>query len=190
MRCFISINLEESLKMEIDKAIEILRSGNPDVRWVPVGNMHMTLKFLGNTEEETASSLDEKLSRLAARHESFRLNLRGIGLFPDKRRPRVVWIDIPDSEDLKELQRDVEEAALSAGFEREDRPFSPHLTIGRVRSSRGMNSLLAAIETLKDKDFGNIEVNAVSLMKSDLRPAGAQYTTLAEFRLGRRIYDE
>lgn len=186
MRCFVSINLPETLKREIHAAIEGLKKGNPDVKWVSAENLHITLKFLGNTGEDVAQQLAQKLSLLADRHFSFSIDLRGIGLFPDVRRPRVVWIDLFDTETLKQLQGEVEEAALTLGFEREDRPFSPHLTIGRVRSSLGKDHLLRAMETLKDRDFGNIEVNTFSLMKSDLKPTGAQYTTLSEFHLKRR----
>lgn len=189
MRCFISVNLDETLKGEIHKAIEKLREGKADVKWVPAENLHITLKFLGNADKETVARLEERLSPLAERYESFYMSLRGIGLFPDRRRPRVVWIDLINAGRLADIQKDIEQTALPLGFEREDRPFSPHLTIGRIRSQRGINPLLGAIETLKDKDFGNIEVNAVSLMKSDLKPTGAQYTTLAEFHLRRRTSD-
>jgi RNA 2',3'-cyclic 3'-phosphodiesterase len=190
MRCFISVNLDQALKGEIHTAVERLRTEKADVKWVPAGNLHITLKFLGETGEETVARLEDLLSPLAARHESFRISLRGLGLFPDRRRPRVVWIDLIDSGGLGEIQKDIEQTVSTLGFEREDRPFSPHLTIGRVKSPRGMTPLLSAIETLKEKDFGNIEVNAVSLMKSDLKPTGAQYATLAEFHLRRRTNDE
>jgi 2'-5' RNA ligase len=118
------------------------------------------------------------------------LKFKGVGIFPDRRRPRVIWIDILESEKLIELQKEVEHSLSLIGFKEEDRPFSPHLTIGRARSSAGKDSLLKAIETLKDRDFGNIGVNNVSLMKSDLRPGGAQYTTMAEFNLKRRSNDQ
>jgi 2'-5' RNA ligase len=190
MRCFISVNLDEALKGEIHKAVERLRDGKADVKWVAAGNLHITLKFLGEADEETVARLEDLLPAIAERHHSFRIALRGVGLFPDRKRPRVVWIDIIDGDRLSEIQRDIENAVSSLGFEREDRPFSPHLTIGRIRSPRGTSSLLSAIEALKDKDFGNIEVNVVSLMKSDLKPTGAQYTTLAEFHLRRRTNDE
>ncbi len=186
MRCFISIDLPETLKADIREATEILRERKPDVRWVSEHNLHITLKFLGDTGQDVAQVLERELSSLAAQRYSFRLGLRGIGVFPDRRRPRVVWIDLIDADELKHLQEAVEERAVTIGFERENRPFSPHLTIGRVRSSSGMGYLLNAMETLKDRDFGNIGVNSFSLMKSDLKPSGAQYTTLAEFHLNRR----
>ncbi|HWR57871.1 MAG TPA: RNA 2',3'-cyclic phosphodiesterase [Thermodesulfovibrionales bacterium] len=190
MRCFISINLPETLRKDIHGAIEVMKKGNADVKWVPADNLHITLKFLGNTDEDIARQLEGRLSALAGSHHSFRINLRGIGVFPDSKRPRVVWIGLLDTEALRKLQRDVEQTAGTAGFADEDRPFSPHLTIGRIRSSAGKSYLIKSVEALKERDFGNIEVNTFSLMKSDLKPTGAQYTTLAEFHLKRRSNDQ
>jgi 2'-5' RNA ligase len=190
MRSFIAINLDDSLRNEIDKATTSLRSGNWDVKWVAAANLHITLKFLGEISENTVAGLKERLLPIASHHESFAFRLKGVGIFPDKRRPRVIWIDILEPDRLVKLQEEVEHNLLTIGFKREDRPFSPHLTIGRVRSSVDKESLLGAVETLKDKDFGNIGVNKVSLMKSDLKPGGAQYTPIAEFDLKRRNNDQ
>lgn len=190
MRSFIAINLDDSLRSEIDRATVGLRSGKWDVKWVSVANLHITLKFLGEISEDALQGMGETLSSIASQHESFALKLKGVGVFPDKRRPRVIWIDILESEKLIKLQEQVEDNLVTIGFTKEDRRFSPHLTIGRIKSSAGKESLLKAVETLKDKDFGNIGVNKVSLMKSDLKPAGAQYTAIAEFYLKRRSNDQ
>jgi 2'-5' RNA ligase len=190
MRSFVAINLDDSLRNEIDGATAGLKSGNWDVKWVSPANLHITLKFLGEIPEKSVTELKETLSSVVSRHESFVLKFRGVGVFPDKKRPRVIWIDILESDKLVKLQEEVENSLIPYGFEREDRSFSAHLTIGRIRSSGGKESLLRAMETLKERDFGNIEVNNVSLMKSDLKPAGAQYTTIAEFYLKRRSNDQ
>jgi len=190
MRSFIAINLDDSLRTEIDSATAELKSGNWDVKWVSPANLHITLKFLGEIPEDALQGIRDTLLSIAPRHESFAFKLKGVGIFPDKKRPRVIWIDLLESEKLIKLQKEVENSLLTIGFNKEDRPFSPHLTIGRVRSSGGKESLLRAVETLKDKDFGNIGVNKVSLMKSELKPGGAQYTTIAEFSLKRRSNDQ
>lgn len=190
MRCFIAINIDDTLKKEIDESVVTLKKGGWDVKWVPSENLHVTLKFLGNTPEDSVQRIKESLSLITPYLEPFTLKLSGVGLFPDKRRPRVIWIDLLDSFRLKILKEKIEESLLSIGFEREDRPFSPHLTIGRIRSPKGNDSLFNAIETLKDKDFGNIGVDKISLMKSELKPTGAQYTTITEFYLKRRINDQ
>jgi len=190
MRSFIAINLNDSLRNEIDRATADLKSGGWDVNWVPTANLHITLKFLGEVSDNTVAQIGETLSSNVSHHESFALHFKGVGIFPDKRRPRVIWIDILESEELVRLQKAVAHSLSTKGFQEEDRPFSPHLTIGRIRSSRGKESLLRALETLKDKDFGNIGVNKISLMKSDLRPGGAQYAAIAEFNLTRRNNDQ
>ena len=190
MRSFIAINLDDSLRNEIDRATANLKSGKWDVKWVAAANLHITLKFLGEITEDSVAELKEVLPSIASHNESFALKFKGVGIFPDRKRPRVIWIDILESDKLIKLQEQVEENLLTVGFNREDRPFSPHLTIGRVRSSAGKESLLGAVETLKDRDFGNIGVNNISLMKSDLRPGGAQYTSIAEFSLKRRSNDQ
>jgi 2'-5' RNA ligase len=190
MRSFIAINLDDSLRNEVDRATAGLKSGNWDVKWVSPANLHITLKFLGEIPEDDLQGIREILLSIVPHHESFAFKLKGVGIFPDKRRPRIVWIDLLESEKLIKLQEKVDNTLVTIGFKREDRPFSPHLTIGRIRSSAGKESLLRAVETLKDKDFGNIGVNKVSLMKSDLKPGGAQYMTIAEFSLKRRSNDQ
>ncbi len=183
MRCFISINLGDSLKREIGSATGALRQGNWDVKWVSVENLHITLKFLGEVPEKLTEVIQQRLIGTSGRHIPFDLKLRSIGVFPDRKRPRVVWIDIVSPEELAKLQQAIEETLETLGFTREDRAFSPHLTIGRVRSLRGRDFLLKAMEALKDIDFGNISVDRIYLMKSDLKPAGAQYSVIAEFPL-------
>lgn len=185
MRCFIAIIIDDSLKNEIDESITGLKTGASDVKWVPSENLHVTLKFLGETPEGQLTQIYEKIERISARHEPFHLHLQGVGLFPDKKRPRVVWIDLKDSERLIKLQEDVEDSLITIGFKNDNRHFSPHLTIGRVRSLKGRDSLLSEMEKLRDKDFGNIGVNKISLMKSELRPTGARYTAVAEYHLNK-----
>ncbi|GAB4417032.1 MAG: RNA 2',3'-cyclic phosphodiesterase [Thermodesulfovibrionales bacterium] len=184
LRCFIAINLHEPLKKEIDESTAGLKKDDWDVRWVPVQNLHITLKFLGNTPEDLLQKIEEKLSRASAYCKPFDVKLCSVGVFPDEKRPRVIWIDLLDSDELVRLQEGIENSMVDLGFEKEGRPFSPHLTIGRIRSLKGRDSLLRAIRTLKDREFGNIRVDRVSLMRSELKPTGAQYTIMAEFKLG------
>lgn len=183
MRCFISINLDDDLKREIETATETLRKTRSDVKWVTVENLHITLKFLGEIHDDLIPAVKERLSQVSLSHAPSEIKLHGAGIFPDSKRPRVIWLGMKDSDRLKKLQADIEDSMATLGFEKEGRGFSPHLTIGRVRSMMGKDPLVRAVGTLKDKDFGNIEVKRVSLMKSELRPAGAQYAPVAEFDL-------
>ncbi len=183
MRCFVAIPIEDPLKKEIGSAISGLSSGRWDVKWVPAENLHITLKFLGDASDDSVQKVKDNLARISEDHRAFEVRLHGVGVFPDRKRPRVVWIDILDSEQLAKLQAKVEHCLVTLGFERDSRPFSPHLTIGRIRSIRDRDTFFAAMETLRDRDFGNIGVDKISFMKSDLKPAGAQYSIVAEFPL-------
>ncbi|MCL5024747.1 MAG: RNA 2',3'-cyclic phosphodiesterase [Nitrospirae bacterium] len=185
MRCFVAINLEEPLKKSIEASIEPLKKGNADVKWVPAVNLHITLKFLGETDESAAAGIKESLSDISNKFSPFEIALYGVGVFPDEKRPRIVWIDILGPDRLMNLQASVEDYLISYGFPKEARSFSPHLTIGRVRSPKNKDFLLRAMKPLKDKDFGNIRVDKIYLMRSDLKPAGAQYTSVAEFPLNK-----
>jgi RNA 2',3'-cyclic 3'-phosphodiesterase len=183
IRCFVAINLDERLKRDLYHATEELRDMQCDVKWIPMENVHITLKFLGDTPEEFIPKIGERLAAVSGTHTPFSMKLHGAGVFPDRRRPRVVWIDILDSDELTKLQKKVEESLVFIGFKEDNRPFTPHLTIGRVRSPKGNASLVRMVETLKENDFGIIKVEKISLMKSDLKPSAAQYTSVAEYYL-------
>lgn len=183
IRSFISINIDEALKKEIDTLLADLKRKGLDVKWVPVENLHVTLKFLGHVSEEGIDKVKKALQDIVFLFKPFRLRFYGLGLFPDRKRPRVIWIDISDSEILRRLQETIEERFFEIGFKKEERGFSPHLTIGRVRSLRGRDELIGLLESIKDREFGIIDVDRLFLMKSDLRPGGAQYSVIAEFPL-------
>jgi 2'-5' RNA ligase len=178
LRCFISIELPQALKQKITSVIERLVKTGADVRWVVPENLHVTLKFLGPTPGNLIPDIEEKLRRAAGAHGRFTLKLSGAGAFPNERRPRVVWIGLVDSDELLGLQRDIDASMEELGFEREDRPFSPHLTLGRVKSPRGNIALAKELDALRGFDIGVVEVGSVSLMKSELSPKGSKYTEL------------
>lgn len=187
LRCFISIELDEPVKKSITEATALLKAGKVDVNWVAEEKLHLTLKFLGDTDDGLISRIKEELSRVSSAHTPFNIKVYGAGVLPDLRRPRVVFIGLDIKADLaaglKGLQRDIEETMAGLGFKKEDRLFLPHLTIGRVKSPKSKEQLLKMIETLKDRDFGIIYVKKISLMKSELKPKGAQYTIIDEFDL-------
>jgi 2'-5' RNA ligase len=183
MRCFIAINIEDPLKKEIGSAIGSLGSGRWDVKWVSPENLHITLAFLGDIPDDSVPRVNDQLSAVSKSHAPFEVSLCGTGVFPDRKRPRVVWIGLSNPEKLKVLQNDIEQATLFISLAKEDRSFSPHLTIGRIRSLRDRDAFIRNIETLRDRDFGNIGVKKISFMRSELKPAGAQYSIVAEFPL-------
>jgi 2'-5' RNA ligase len=183
IRCFIAVPLEQELKDGIAVTVADLKRSDADVKWVRTENLHLTLKFLGDTDEGFLPALQEGLSTVASMHGPFTVSLQGLGLFPRKGAPRVAWIDINNYLELAGLQHDIEEALFTLGIKKEDRPFSPHLTIGRVRSQRNAKALLEGLQALDNRDFGTLRIRSFSLMKSELRQAGPEYTTLKEFDL-------
>lgn len=160
------------------------------VRTVAAEGVHITLKFLGNVDAALVPELSEALTGAAHGAMPFRLVLRGLGAFPDERAPRVLWAGIDgDTDALGALARRVDDACAGLGFPRERRPFSPHLTIARLRDSatdadrRRAADALAAIGL----DYsGGFEVSAMHLIKSTLTPSGARYETLHSVRLGQK----
>ncbi len=184
LRCFISLELPEELKKNIYGYIEKLKAAGADVKWIPPENLHLTLKFLGNTQEELLKDINERLFSLAKSYERFSLQVSGAGAFPNIKYPRVIWLGVHDSEEIIKLQRDIDESMAGLGFEKDDKQFTPHLTIGRVKSMRNKDALIKELATLKEVDFGKIGVNNITMMKSELKPGGAEHVKLGEIPIG------
>ncbi len=190
LRCFIAIEIPETIKKDIGSIVEISKKREADVRWVENKNIHLTLKFLGNTPEELLSPLYESLQNVALSYKPLYIRICKTGVFPNKKYPRVIWVGIEDSEILKRLQRDIEDSITLLGFQKEERAFHPHLTIARVRSQKKIESLMTELDNYKEKDFGVFEVNSIKLIRSELKPTGAQYYCIYEIPLGRRNDDK
>jgi 2'-5' RNA ligase len=184
LRCFISIELPEKLKKDINALTDKLRATGADVKWVHARNLHLTLKFLGNTPEEKLPVIKDHVQAAASRSPSFIAALSGVGVFPSRKRPRVIWIGISGSDEIIDLQGDIEKNLQTMGYEPESRPFRAHLTIGRARSMRGRDLLLRELDALEKTVFGEFRIGDVSIMKSELKPSGAIYTKLYSIPLG------
>lgn len=185
LRCFIAVELSDELKKTIDACIERLKQTGADVKWVSAKNLHLTLKFLGSTPEELLTEINKKLSSIAKLHDRFTSRIFGAGVFPNIKQPRVIWLGIKDADEMIKLQKDADESMAELGFKKEDREFNPHLTIGRVRAPKNKDMLIKELATLKEVDFGKIEVQNITLMKSELKPGGAEYFRLNEILLGK-----
>jgi 2'-5' RNA ligase len=147
--------------------------------------IHLTLKFFGNVEESRIDSISKSIEEPIRNTLPFSLKVRGIGVFPNLRNPRVIWMGLLDARDvLTSLQKQIEAQLERIGFQPEDRPFQPHLTLGRMKSSRGREELVRQMEKHNEEEFGDLKVERVVLFKSDLRPSGPIYTPLTELRLG------
>jgi 2'-5' RNA ligase len=185
MRAFIAIDLDTILKTNLAAFIDDLRPLGDDVRWVRLPGMHLTLKFLGEIAEGNVGKIAGLLEKIAGNHPNFNLRLIGTGVFPPgKRAPRVLWIGIAENPQLFALQADVDRQLEILGFEREKRDYHPHLTIGRVKTPSRLEKLLTELAGSGVRSFGEMNVHKLTLFQSLLKPSGAEYRALAEFRLG------
>jgi RNA 2',3'-cyclic 3'-phosphodiesterase len=184
IRSFISIELPDAITRSIADLIAELRKAGADVAWVPAAKIHLTLKFLGNTDDSLIPEIKERTRKKLSHYSAFYIKIVGVGWFPLSKRPRVLWIGMENSEHLKGIQKDIDAEVAGFGFALEDRPFSPHLTIGRVRSQKGITEMLMRLEAFRTADFGAIEVKSIHIMKSELKPAGAEYSSIAEIPIG------
>ena len=183
MRSFIAIDLPPGIKEAIKDVVRELSPGSSGIRWVPVENIHLTLKFLGEVKEDQVPGVENQLRAAAGRHQAFNITVKGAGAFPNLRSPNVLWIGIEVSEALSSLFRDIDAGMSGLGFEPEARRFSPHLTIGRVKDKNGTAPAMMGISTYKETIFGTIDVQEIRLMKSVLKPSGAEYSGIADIRL-------
>lgn len=182
VRTFIAIEISDALRQKIAGVQEKLKKEKERVSWTKPGNIHVTLKFLGDVEENEINAIVEAVERAVGSFNSFILSVKNIGAFPNLRRPRVFWVGIENPPvQLTQIFEKIEDELNQIGFPKETRKFSPHLTIGRVRSpiSDGF------IEKFKKETFegGKVRVEEIVVMKSDLKPTGAVYTPLKKVKL-------
>ena len=185
IRSFLAIELPEPILRKIGEVQESLRSSHADVRWTEPEKIHLTLKFFGNIEESRIDPIFKSIEEPVRKTLLFSLKVRGVGAFPQLKNPRVIWIGLVDERKvLTSFQEQIETQLEKIGIQPEDRPFHPHLTLGRMRSSRGKEGLLGKMEKHKEEEFGELQVNRVVLFKSDLKPSGPIYAALRELGLG------
>lgn len=154
------------------------------MRWAPPERLHLTLKFLGDTSPEKVPLLAEILAENANTFSRFVVELGDVGAFPDLRKPQTVWLGVEREAELTRLAKGIDQAVWKLGFEREARAYRPHLTLGRVKSSRGLGALAEALGAGVGKaDRIEWPVNEVELIQSELRPEGPLYTILHRFPL-------
>ena len=198
VRAFIAIELSPDVLAQIGRLLDRVRQDLPPglVRWVRPEGIHLTLKFLGDVDRGALPEIEQALRAACAPHAPFHLRIAGMGCFPTPRRPRVVWIGVEDeSHTLAALQRDVERAISPLGFPADRRGFHPHLTLGRVKDTRSrggptarQQAELAALGAYADRAkvrVGEMSVESVHMMRSELLPGGAVYSALASVPLSR-----
>jgi 2'-5' RNA ligase len=179
LRFFIAIELSEKVKSALTELQRELKQCKADIRWVKPDNIHLTLKFLGDTDEKITGNIVEEIKAACIGYKEFALEIKGVGVFPDMRAPKVLWVGISDNDFLTGLQKSIEDGLAKLGFSPEKRRFRPHLTLGRFKSSLGKEGLYDKIEVDKNISLGSIEVKSIFLIKSELTPSGAEYTKIA-----------
>jgi RNA 2',3'-cyclic 3'-phosphodiesterase len=183
MRTFIAIPLPDECRTLLDRMQQKLRSFGADVRWVAIPSIHLTLKFLGETDPDVISKLSESLESDTQSQRSFSLRLHGLGSFPDQKNPRVIWCGIDgETGNLSHLQQQVETTCDRFGFAPENRDFHPHLTLGRVNGKRNLQLLIECIKMGMDLE-SSFTADHFNIYKSTLKPQGAVYSILKTITL-------
>lgn len=184
MRLFIAIEIPDEIKKEMVKVQEQLRKAKVEASWTRAEGMHLTLKFLGEVPEMKVPEIVTGLQTAAEGIGQLQLEVKGVGTFPNPRNARVVWIGLSgDIGKLSKLQEAVEEAMARIGLAREERKFTVHLTLGRIKYIRSRDTWIKTLEDIKDISLSGFEVTSVSLMKSELKPSGAVYTEMGRAEL-------
>lgn len=184
MRIFIAIDLSPEIKAQLASVVKLLKPFSSNIKWVAPENYHLTLKFIGEVEEQKVEIIRQVLEKVVQGHRAFSLSVKGAGSFPaGQSRMRVIWIGLHSGPELYSLQADLEEALSREGFSREDRPFSPHLTIGRARQPQKQEKLKIELDRLGQKEFGMMEVREIELFQSILRPEGPEYKIISRHYL-------
>ena len=180
LRSFLAIEIPPSIQGAISSQIESIKRNfpKPAIRWVTTGNIHLTLKFLGEASprslDQIASSVESEINQI----KPFSIPFSEAGVFPNARKPRIIWIGLNNSKELDSIHKLIESVTISLGFQREERPFSPHITLGRVNDffpATELGKLLTEIRSIDISLIENLEVKSVTIFKSDLQPKGPVY---------------
>lgn len=184
MRCFLAIELPDDVRRKLAMLQDRLRCSGASVSWPRAENLHLTLRFLGETSEEQATSLGDALAPVLAACARPELTVRGVGAFPNPERPSVIWagIETPDVT-LAEIQAHCETVARAIGLKAEKKRFAAHITLGRVRDDRRLGALVRLLGRAREFAAGEFVPAGVTLFRSDLTSGGAIYTPLREFPL-------
>jgi RNA 2',3'-cyclic 3'-phosphodiesterase len=187
IRTFIAIPLPRTIQQKLDETVRSLRDEKSRaVRWVAARNIHLTLKFIGEVDGAKIDAIGQVIQAESRKRAPFEVSAGGAGAFPNLRRPRVIWIGVQAPADLAELANAIDQGLQKLGFAGEVRPFSPHLTLGRVSENASLQevqSLSQALAAAKVGNLGSFSVSQVILFRSDLQPSGPVYTPLISAKM-------
>jgi 2'-5' RNA ligase len=180
-RGFIAVDIDASSSVvEFGRDI---RSSGANVKLVEPENVHITLKFLGDVEEDQVDDIEKAMRDSVKDIEPFKIKLIGTGVFPNQRNVKVIWVGVENGKYLEEIAGNIDERLSHLGFKKEKRGFSSHLTVARVKTARNKDALLKTIGNYADTEFGVQEVKSIKLKKSVLTPQGPIYSTVREVEL-------
>jgi len=180
MRLFIALDFPDAVRETLRELIQKLRPEARGAKWVRPESMHVTLKFLGETEPARLGDIRGAVAA-ANSPRPVEMRFRGLGFFPHERRPRVLWCGVEASPNLPQLAADVDRSLAAAGFAPESRPFVPHLTLARFESPRGIESLVGKAGEIASTDFGSAIEREFYLFESIRKPSGAEYRRVERF---------
>jgi len=206
MRIFIGIDLDDEIRGKIARFLEGVSGFAPEARWVRLESLHVTLKFIGEQKQEQVEAITQRLRRVKS--DPFEIHVSGYGFFPNVKSPRVFWIGVHAGPQLAQLADDIDAAVAEIGVPREEREFSPHLTLARAggrsgarsgkssgdpkwRAGDAPNSIFAVLQkrlaAIGEPDFGKMAAGKFILYQSQLSPAGSKYTKLEHFPMRREL---
>jgi len=187
IRSFIAVELSDDLHSALDVLIRSLQTRRLNsVRWVLPANIHITLKFLGDVAPKQFESLQKVILETANACRPFNITCRDLGAFPNLNRPRVLWAGVQAPPELAVLAKAIDDHTRPLGFPGEDRPFSPHLTLGRVQpiaDPAALRAITQVLQEIKPGVIGTTHIDHITLFKSDLRPSGPVYSVMNRFPL-------
>lgn len=188
IRSFLAIRLPDPIRTDLGGIQERLKEINATVKWVKPDNIHLTLKFFGNIGDDDPDRIDVTVSNIVVKERPLVLRGDGVGFFPSIKSPRVIWIGLSgDVHRLKDIQMRIERELEAIGFKAEDRLFSPHLTIGRIKTKVD-RTLVDGVAGLKGYQSEPFEAREIILFKSDLHPSGPAYTPLRTIPFGEKNF--
>lgn len=190
IRAFIAIDLSPEIHHRLEEVLENYKTQfiNIPIRWVAVSNIHLTLKFLGEVSLSNLNLLTEIIQTEVSSHHQFEITVGGSGAYPNIRQPRVIWVGVEAPQELTTIQNGIESTTAKLGYAREERAFSPHLTLGRISrnaTSQDLKAISLSLEKIRVGFLGAICVEKVHLYKSDLHPTGVVYTQIFSSTLQR-----
>jgi 2'-5' RNA ligase len=177
MRVFVAIPLPSELKAKLATLQQEFRQSALHATWVREASFHVTLKFLGEIHPERLQAIVTSMRETAQRYRPFDVMLRGVGVFPNELRPRVLWVGLHGGV-LGQLQRELEEHLALQGYPADERPYHPHLTLARVKQVRQHRDFLTCINKYRDTEVGPFTVDCLELLESQLHPTGANYSVI------------